>query len=350
MVARPRRGRSAGGASARPSARSSPGPERPIVLCRRGATAPASRPRSRPRRPLVGLLLPYAPAPPPAPRRGGPPARHDEREPLRRAHRLRGRRGARAASAAIADLFLVHDRPIASRCDDSVARVVAGRPLVLRRSRGFVPRPVRIGAPLRRARCSASARSSRTPSASRAATRRVLGPHVGDLDEPRDLRGLRGRHRAARGASSRCAPRSSPATSTPHYLSTSLGAGAGRALGVPLVEVQHHHAHAAAAMAEHGLDGPGPRARLGRHRPRHRRRRLGRRAAPRRARPVRAARHVPAAPARRRRPGDPRAVARRPRRARRRLRRRGAARRAPALPRRRARRSGTSSGGWSRRG
>ena len=50
----------------------------------------------------------------------------------------------------IADSFLVHDRPIWNRCDDSVARVIAGRPTVLRRSRGFVPRAVALRRPVRR--------------------------------------------------------------------------------------------------------------------------------------------------------------------------------------------------------
>ena len=49
-------------------------------------------------------------------------------------------------SPQIADLFLLHDRPIETRTDDSVVRVAAGRPLVLRRSRGYVP----DGAPLPR--------------------------------------------------------------------------------------------------------------------------------------------------------------------------------------------------------
>src|SRR5947209_15179440 len=44
--------------------------------------------------------------------------------------------------SGIADLFLVHDRPIHVRCDDSVTRVVAGRELPVRRSRGYAPQPL----------------------------------------------------------------------------------------------------------------------------------------------------------------------------------------------------------------
>ena len=60
----------------------------------------------------------------------------------RRAHLHRRRRRPRAGSRRIADLFLVHDRPIARPVDDSVARVVAGRPMLLRRARGYAPLPV----------------------------------------------------------------------------------------------------------------------------------------------------------------------------------------------------------------
>src|SRR5690606_16324430 len=44
----------------------------------------------------------------------------------------------------IADLLLLHDREIVTRCDDSVARVIEGAPVILRRGRGYVPRPVRL--------------------------------------------------------------------------------------------------------------------------------------------------------------------------------------------------------------
>jgi len=46
--------------------------------------------------------------------------------------------------AGIADMFLVHNRPIHVRCDDSVTRIVAGRELPIRRSRGYAPRPITL--------------------------------------------------------------------------------------------------------------------------------------------------------------------------------------------------------------
>jgi hydrogenase maturation protein HypF len=244
--------------------------ERPIVLCRRrpgAALAPQGAPDSErgfaagialapeiaPGSPLVGLLLPYAPlhhlllaaAGRPLVMTSGnlsdEPIAFEDEDALRRL-------------GGIADLFLVHDRPIASRCDDSVARVVAGRPLLLRRSRGFVPRPVRlrrrfarpvlgVGAQLKNACCLARGDEA------------VLGPHVGDLD------GLE-TYGAFEAAIARLEgflelrPEAIACDLHPLYLSTRFARERAAALGVPLVEVQHHHAHAAAAAAEHGLDGP----------------------------------------------------------------------------------------------
>ena len=85
----------------------------------------------------------YAAASSPVAGGGRRPARHDQRQPLRRADRLPRRRGAEKL-AGIADLFLVHDRPIHVRCDDSVTRVVEGLELPLRRSRGYAPRPIEL--------------------------------------------------------------------------------------------------------------------------------------------------------------------------------------------------------------
>ena len=73
--------------------------------------------------------------------------------------------------SAIADVFLVHDRAIETRTDDSVVRSVRGQPLMLRRSRGYVPEPLTlpIAAP---GRCSRAAPSRRRRSVSPAATGR----------------------------------------------------------------------------------------------------------------------------------------------------------------------------------
>jgi hydrogenase maturation protein HypF len=226
--------------------------ERPIVLCRRRAEAPLA-PELAPGSPIVGLLLPYAPlhhlllaaAGRPLVMTSGnlsdePIAFEDE--------------DALARLGGIADVFLVHDRPIASRADDSVARVVAGRPLVMRRSRGFVPRPVRLRRPVARPILAVGAQLKNTFCLARG-DEATLGPHVGDLD---NLETYASFEAAVARLETFLAlrPEAIACDLHPLYLSTVYARERAAALGVPLVEVQHHHAHVASAAAERGLKGP----------------------------------------------------------------------------------------------
>jgi hydrogenase maturation protein HypF len=226
--------------------------ERPIVLCRRRPGA-ALAPEIAPDSPLVGLLLPYTPlhhlllaaAGRPLVMTSGnlseEPIAFEDDDALRRL-------------GGIADLFLVHDRPIASRCDDSVARVVGGKPLVMRRARGFVPRPVRVAQRMRRPTLAVGAQLKNAFCLARG-DEATLGPHVGDLD------GLE-TYAAFEAAVARLEdflalrPEVVACDLHPLYLSTRYARERAAALGAPLVPVQHHHAHAAAAMAEHHLEGP----------------------------------------------------------------------------------------------
>ncbi len=223
--------------------------ERPIVLVpRRGASRLA--PEIAPRNPLVGLLLPYSPlhhllladAARPLVMTSGnlseEPIAHEDRDAL---ERLSG----------IADLFLVHDREIESRSDDSVARVVAGSPVVFRRSRGYVPRGVPVGRPFERPVLACGGHLKNTFCIGLGDTA-WLGPHVGDLDGLDTVRAFEEAiERAERFLQVR--PEVIAHDLHPLYASTRY------ALERPeprKVAVQHHHAHVASAMAEHGLEGP----------------------------------------------------------------------------------------------
>jgi hydrogenase maturation protein HypF len=227
-------------------------PERPIVLCRRLLDAPLA-PELAPGSPLIGLLLAYAPLHHLLLAAAGRPlvmtSANLSDEPIAFEDQ-----DALARLSAVADVFLVHDRPIASRCDDSVARVVAGRPLVMRRARGYVPRPVRVapgfarpvlavGAQLKNACCLARGDEA------------ILGPHVGDLD---GLEAYAAFEQAVARLEAFLAlrPELLACDLHPLYLSTRYARERAAQLGVPVIAVQHHHAHAAAAMAEHGLEGP----------------------------------------------------------------------------------------------
>ena len=149
----------------------------------------------------------------------------------------------------IADGFLVHDREIVRRCDDSVMRVAAGQPQKLRRSRGFVPVPVQLekemqpvlalGGELKNTIC--LVRGSEA----------FLSQHVGDLENQESYRFFEEAVQHLQ-RMLEIEPKVVAHDLHPDYFSTKW---AQERNGVELVGVQHHHAHIAACMAENHLDG-----------------------------------------------------------------------------------------------
>ena len=149
----------------------------------------------------------------------------------------------------IADAFLVNDREIVRRCDDSLVRVAAGQPQKLRRSRGFVPVPVQleketqavlaVGGELKKTVC--VVRGSEA----------FFSQHVGDLE---NLESYRFFEEAVQHLQRilETEPKVIAHDLHPDYFSTKW---AQEQTGVELVGVQHHHAHVAACMAENHLDG-----------------------------------------------------------------------------------------------
>ena len=156
---------------------------------------------------------------------------------------------AHARLAGLADLVVTHDRPVVTRCDDSVVRVVAGAPRFLRRARGFTPRAIALpaagppvlalGGALKVAACATRGAEA------------VLSQHVGTLDNAATLRFL---DEAVRHLLHLLdvAPVAVALDLHPDAPGRRLAAR----LDLPVIEVQHHHAHAAAVLAEHGETGP----------------------------------------------------------------------------------------------
>jgi hydrogenase maturation protein HypF len=225
-------------------------PERPIVLLDQRRDGDPLAPEVAPGLSLVGLLLPYTPlhhlllaaAQRPLVMTSGNLA--DEPITASNAEALARLRG-------IADAFLVHDREIANRCDDSVARVVAGAPLVLRRARGWVPRPICVATPFSEPvlACGAQQRNAVCLGVGDQA---FLGPHVGDLDSPEALDAFcDGIERLERFVGVRAEVLACDLH--PDYLSTQH---ARERPARRRIAVQHHHAHVASALAEHGIPGP----------------------------------------------------------------------------------------------
>ncbi|HEU5184336.1 MAG TPA: carbamoyltransferase HypF [Gemmatimonadaceae bacterium] len=150
----------------------------------------------------------------------------------------------------ITDAFLMHDREIVSRVDDSVMQVAGGAPLFLRRARGFaplpVPLPVAAPAGTHILAVGAHLKNTITLAADQAA---YVSPHVGDLDSLETL--LHFRATVDRLADLfRIDPNVVARDLHPAYLSTKEAEQ--RAADRRIV-VQHHHAHIAAVCAEHGV-------------------------------------------------------------------------------------------------
>jgi hydrogenase maturation protein HypF len=224
-------------------------PERPIVLAERRPGARLAVEVS-PDNPLIGLLLPYTPLHHLLLSDAGRPlvmtSGNLSEEPI-----ACGNDEAIARLRGIADAFLIHDRIIESRCDDSVARIVAGGPVVLRRSRGWVPRPIAVAAPFAEPVLAVGGHLKNTFCIG-FGTCAYLGPHIGDLENLETLSAFEEAvDRMQRFL--RVEPAIVAHDLHPQYVSTLYARGLRDRRRVP---VQHHHAHVASAMAEHGLPGP----------------------------------------------------------------------------------------------
>jgi hydrogenase maturation protein HypF len=230
------------------------GPESPIVIVRKAPRCPMS-PLVAPNNGWVGLMLPYAPIhhllfAPHQPSKLTTSfqalvmtSANVSDEPI-----CFEDTDAQQRLAGIADYFLVHNRPIHIREDDSVMRVFQGRPLFYRRARGYAPRAVRlpfnvppllaVGSELKGAVCLAHGE------------RAFLSQHIGDLQNSSTCDSFR--HTIEHlGTILEIAPTIVACDLHPDYLSSVYATES----GLPVITVQHHHAHLAACMAENGLEG-----------------------------------------------------------------------------------------------
>jgi len=149
----------------------------------------------------------------------------------------------------LADGFLLHDRPIHMRTDDSVARRVNGRTYLLRRARGYAPEPLALpvatpptlaaGAELKNTFCLTRQQYA------------FLSHHIGDLENYETLRsfesGVTHFERLFR-----LRPEQIACDLHPDYLASRYAQRRAAEEGLPLVTVQHHHAHLAACLADNG--------------------------------------------------------------------------------------------------
>ncbi|MBP6716610.1 MAG: carbamoyltransferase HypF, partial [Acidobacteria bacterium] len=224
-------------------------PEAPIVLLRRhrhGHSAVADE--VAPGNPLLGVMLPYTPlhslllsdvgeaVVATSGNIADEPICIDEHDAL---ERLGG----------LADLFLVHNRPIVRHVDDSIARVQLGRELVLRRSRGYAPLPVLLGesAPP----IVAVGAHVKNTIAVNVGELGFISQHIGDLETPEAVGAFTGAIASLEDLYG-VTPVAAAADLHRDYASSRHA----MSLGIPVTLVQHHHAHVLSAAAENGVAGP----------------------------------------------------------------------------------------------
>jgi hydrogenase maturation protein HypF len=220
-------------------------PRRPIVLCRK-RDGHLIAPSVAPGVPNQGIILPYTPLHHLLLEKNFAAlvmtSANQVDEPICIANRE-----ALSRLKGIADFYLFHNRDILVRCDDSVASVMVKAPVMLRRSRGWAPKPVTLkrsypdvlalGPHLKATLCILKGGLA------------YLSPHIGDLETPeaRDFHreSLRLMERIAE-----CRPDVIACDLHPAYWTTRLAEELSHS---QIIRVQHHHAHIVSAMAENGL-------------------------------------------------------------------------------------------------
>jgi hydrogenase maturation protein HypF len=226
-------------------------PESPIVILSK-ASCECIAPSVAPNNPYLGVMLPYTPLHHSLMRemrqpvvatsgnRSNEPIAIDERDALQQ---LRG----------LADIFLVHNRPIRRHADDSIVRIILDREQVLRRARGYTPLPVRISHPVP-AILGVGGHLKNTVAL--ATEHRVfVSQHIGDLDTKEafnafvrvidDFQTLYG-----------ISPEVVSTDFHPDYASTAYANGFARLRGVPIERIQHHWAHVISCMTENDVVPP----------------------------------------------------------------------------------------------
>ena len=231
-------------------------PESPIVLIERIINQSEIRNLKSeitssvaPNNPYLGCMLPYSPLHhilmnqlrfPVVATSGNlsdEPICTDEYEALERLHK-------------IADLFLVHNRPIVRHVDDSIVRVMIGRELVIRRARGYAPLPITLVGTQHVVSLLAVGAHLKNTIALTSDSNVFISQHIGDLETKESLDAF---HSVVTDFQTmyKCTPEYIICDLHPDYLSSKFA----RSIGIPFLEVQHHEAHIASCMAENQLEG-----------------------------------------------------------------------------------------------
>ena len=223
-------------------------PEHPIVLIHRyDSDQTEIAPSVAPGNPYLGVMLPYTPLhhilmseldiPIVATSANikEEPICTDENEALTR---LRG----------IADLFLVHNRPIVRHVDDSIVRIISNRQMILRRARGYAPLPISCVNP--NGNVLAVGGHQKNSIAISVGNNIFLSQHIGDLETAQSMEAFKNTIDSLCGLYE-ATPQLISCDSHPDYASTEYA----RSSKHPTVQVQHHYAHIMSCMADNEISG-----------------------------------------------------------------------------------------------
>ncbi|MCF8110841.1 MAG: carbamoyltransferase HypF [Desulfobacteraceae bacterium] len=222
-------------------------PRRPIVLLRKSGSSPISEEVSPGNR-YFGVMLPYTPLHYLLMNTGFTAlvmtSGNLSEEPI-----VIDNSDALCRLSGIADFYLMHNRDIYLRCDDSIARHAAGAHRIIRRSRGYVPNPVFLkhtvpqilacGAELKNTVCLTKNDQA------------FVSQHIGDMENLRTLDFFRLTISHMKRILD-IEPEAIACDMHPDYMSTKYGL---EQQNIRLIPIQHHHAHIASSMAENRIDG-----------------------------------------------------------------------------------------------
>jgi len=221
-------------------------PEKPIVLLRKRPNCSVSE-LIAPGNPYLGVMLPYAPLHHLVMKELGFPVvatsgnLTDEPMAIETDEAV-------IKLGSIADAFLIHDRPIVRRMDDSIARIVEGREVLLRRARGYAPLPIEVNKKL--PKVLALGGHLKNTIAMSKGKQVFVSQHIGDLETKEAVEAFQ---QAVNDFQKlyEFKPEVVATDMHPAYASTQFG----ESLGIEVHKVQHHLAHVYSVMADNGLDG-----------------------------------------------------------------------------------------------
>jgi len=222
-------------------------PQRPIVLLKKRSSNIISE-KVAPQVPHLGIMLPYTPLHYLLLEKDFAALVMTSANQVDEPICIRNREAVERLKG-IADYYLVHNRDILVRCDDSIVMVAGERQRILRRSRGFVPRPVELaesfpdvlalGPQLKATQCILKGKFA------------FLSPHLGDLETPQ-ARDFFSESLSLMQRITETNPSVVACDYHPAYYSTKVAA---ELESVEVIRVQHHHAHVVSCMAENQISG-----------------------------------------------------------------------------------------------